>query len=333
MEVWLHSFARPRQTAETARRAEALGYTGMLVADSQNLTAEVWVELAFAAAATEKLMLGPGVTNPATRDISVTASAAATLQEESEGRAVLGFARGDSALRQIDREPVGTREFESALERVVAYLAGEQVRLDGGTAAEIAWIDGSGRPPVPVFVAASGARTIAVGARHAQGVDFTVGAEAGRLAWAVDTARAVDRDDPPALGAFLNVAVDPDRARARDLIRGSTSTLARFAAEGDSNAGLSAVTQAGITRLAGNFDESRHGSSRAVAARELSDEFIDRFAVCGPAEEVADRLAGLREIGLGRIVVVPGSLDADPGALDESNERFAAEVLPTLLSA
>ncbi len=333
MEVWLHTFARPRQTAETARRAERAGYTGMLVADSQNLTAEVWVELAFAAAATGRLKLGPGVTNPATRDVSVTASAAATLQEESGGRAVLGFARGDSALRQIGREPVGTREFETALERLVAYLDGGPARLDGGATAEIDWIEGSGRPPVPVHVAASGARTIAAGARHARAVDFTVGAETDRLRWAVETARAVDREEPPSLGAFVNVAVDADRARARDLVRGSTSTLARFAAEGGSTAGLSAVTQAGIARLAGYFDESRHGSSRAAAAQELSDEFIDRFAVCGPADEVIERLAGLREIGLDRVVVVPGSLDADPKVLAESDERFAVEVLPTVLAA
>ena len=70
-----------------------------------------------------------------------------------------------------------------------------------------------------------------------------------------------------------------------------------------------------------------------MAARELSDEFIDRFAVCGPAAEVAERLVALREIGLDRVVVVPGSLDADPDALAEADERFAAEVLPTVLSA
>ena len=190
MEVSLHTFGRPRQTAATARRAEADGYTGMLVADSQNLTAELWVELAFATAATEKLMLGPGVTNPATRDISVTASAAAEAAGGERRPGVLGFARGDSALRQIGREPVGVREFETALERLVSYLAGEQILLDGGVAAEIAWIDRSDRPPVPVFVA-SGGRTIAVGARHAQSVDFIVGAETGRLAWAVDAARAI----------------------------------------------------------------------------------------------------------------------------------------------
>jgi 5,10-methylenetetrahydromethanopterin reductase len=149
----------------------------------------------------------------------------------------------------------------------------------------------------------------------------------------VETARAVTREGRPSLGAFINVAVHPDRARARDLVRGSVSTLARFAAEDGSTTGLSSVTQAGIARLASDFDESRHGSSRAMAARELNDEFIDRFAVCGPAAEVAERLVALREIGLDRVVVVPGSLDADPDALAEADERFAAEVLPTVLSA
>jgi 5,10-methylenetetrahydromethanopterin reductase len=304
----------------------------MLVADSQNLTAEVWVELAFAAAATERLLLGPGVTNPGTRDVSVTASAAATLQEESGGRVVLGFARGDSALRQIGEEPLRIEEFEAALARLVGLLRGEEVELANGVASRISWLAGARQPPVPVAVAASGPRAIAAGARHAQAIDFTVGAEPDRLRWAIATARAVDRDDPPSLGAFVNVAVDPDRRRARDLVRGSTSTLARFAAEGPSTEGLSAVTREGIERLAADFDEARHGQSAARAARGLSDEFLDRFAVCGPPAEVAERLAALRELGLDRVVVVPGSVDADPPALAESNERFADEVLPVLLS-
>ena len=90
-----------------------------------------------------------------------------------------------------------TREFELALERLVAYLGGGPVRLERGASAKLAWIEGSARPAVPVHVAASGARTIAAGARHAQAVDFTVGAETGRLRWAVETARAVEREDRP----------------------------------------------------------------------------------------------------------------------------------------
>ena len=262
MEVWLHAFAFPRRTAELARRAEPWGYDGMLVADSQNLNADVWVELALAAAATERLKLGPGVTNTATRHPAVTASAAATLQAESGGRAVLGLGRGDSALAQIGREPVPVAEFEAQLARIVGLLRGEEVELDDGAPSEIQWIAESPAPAVPVAVAASGPQVIAAGARHAQQLDFTVGAEPDRLRWAIATAaRGRRRRERPSLGAFLDVAVDPDRARARDLVRGSASILARFGAEGAPPDGLSAVTREGIARLAADFDESHHGQS------------------------------------------------------------------------
>ena len=302
----------------------------MLVADSQNLNADVWIELGLIAAATERINLGPGVTNPVTRHPAVTASAAATLQLESGGRAVLGLGRGDSALTQIGRRPAPVEELEWALVAIQRFLRGEQVHLDDATSA-IGWIADSGQPKVPVAVAATGPRVIEVAARHAEQVDFTVGAEPERVRWAVETARAAEGGRELSLGAFVNVAVHPDRAVARDLVRGSTAILARFATEGAPADGLSEITRDGIARLAADYDESRHGQSRAPAARQLEDGFIDRFAVCGPADEVADRLAALAQLGIDRVIVVPGSLDADPTAVDASNERFATEVLPALL--
>jgi 5,10-methylenetetrahydromethanopterin reductase len=319
VEVWLHAFAFAHRTAELARRAEDWGFTGLLVADSQNLNADVWIELALAAAATERLRLGPGVTNPATRHPAVTASAAATLQEESAGRAVLGLGRGDSALTQIGRRPVSAHELERSLIEIQGLLGGG-----------IGWIAASSQPKVPVAVAATGPHVIAAAARHADAIDFTVGAEPDRLRWAIETARAEAGGEPPALGAYLNVAVSDDRAAARDLVRGSTAILARFGTEGAPPDGLSDTTRKGIERLAADYDESRHGHSGAPAARDLEDDFIDRFAVCGPAGEVRERLAALAELGLERVIVVPGSLDADPARVAESNERFAAEVLPAL---
>jgi 5,10-methylenetetrahydromethanopterin reductase len=62
----------------------------------------------------------------------------------------------------------------------------------------------------------------------------------------------------------------------------------------------------------------------------LEDEFIDRFAIAGPSEVVASRLRDLAGLGLQRVIVVPGSLDADPSLLVESNRRLATEVLPAL---
>lgn len=323
----MHAFSFTHRTVERARQVEAWGFDGLMLADSQNLNADVWIELALAGAATDRIALGPGVTNPFTRHPAVTASAAITLQVETGGRAVLGMGRGDSALTQIGRRPVSARELEAALVALQGYLRGEEVPFDDG-AGRISWVDKSGQPKVPVVVAATGPRVIAAAARHAERLDFTVGAEPERLRWAIDTARAAAGERDLSLGAFLNVAVHPDRAVARELVRGSTAIFARFATEGAPADGLSDVTRTGIERVAADYDEARHGHADAPHARRLENDFIDRFALVGSADEVVDRLAELAALGIERLVVVPGSIDADPALVAESDARFAEEVLP-----
>jgi 5,10-methylenetetrahydromethanopterin reductase len=318
MEVWTRAYAIPHRVAEVARKAEGWGFTGLLLADSQNLTADIWVELALAGAATSRLRLGPGVTNPVTRNLAVTASAAATLQAETGGRAVLGLARGDSALTHIGRRPVRVAELEDALEAIQGYLRGEEVRLNG-TTSTIQWLPDPDLPKVPVEVAATGPRTIAAAARHAEGVNLTLGAELERLRWGIETAHEAATNGI-SVGAFINVAIDDDRDAARELVRGTAAIFARFASEGN------------LTRTAiASYEKERHGEASAPHAQELAGEFIDRFAVAGPADEVREGLLQIRALGIERLIMVPGSLDADPRALQRSNERFAADVLPALL--
>ena len=88
-----------------AQRAEADGFDGWFVVDSQNLAGDCYVALAQAAAATERIQLGTGVTNPFTRHPAVTASAIASVHAASGGRAVLGIGRGDSALAHLGLAP------------------------------------------------------------------------------------------------------------------------------------------------------------------------------------------------------------------------------------
>jgi len=297
MQVWLHAFSFPRRVAELARRAEGWGFDGLLLADSQNLNADIWVELALAGAATSRLSLGPGVTNPVTRHLAVTASAAATLQVETGGRAVLGLGRGDTALREIGRTPVGVAEFEQALAALQAYLRGERVGGDDAAGA-IRWLPVPDVPKVPVEVAATGPRMIAAAARHAEGVDLALGAELAQLAPAIELARS-EASGQVSLGAFINVAVHPDRQTARQLVRGNVAIFAAF-------------------------------QRNALEGQPSDEDFIDRFAVAGPADEVTARLRAIGAAGIDRLIVVPGSLDADPAALEESDQRFASEVLPRL---
>jgi 5,10-methylenetetrahydromethanopterin reductase len=85
-----------------------------------------------------------------------------------------------------------------------------------------------------------------------------------------------------------------------------------------------------VERVGEAYDERTHGLSDAGHAELLPDDFLDRFAVVGDTETCARRLRELLALGLERIVMVPGSRNADSALVAESNERFAGEVLPAL---
>lgn len=288
-------FSNPGDVVARAKWLETRGFDGLLVSDSQCLNADVWVELALAAAATERLALGTGVTNPATRHPSVTASAALTLQAESGGRALLGIGRGDTALTELGRRPVPVADLDAALHDLRAYLHGSEVMLDGHPVRlKLAQL---GLSPVPLDVAASGPRVIGVAARHADRLSFSVGAEPERVRRAVALAREAREQaglDPAGLrvGAWLQVAVDPDREAALRLIRGTVQAFAGFSLD-----------------------------------RRLSDDVLERVSVAGPGVECAERIAAL---GLDHVIVVPGWIGSDLRRVEETNERFADEVLPLL---
>ena len=226
LELWTQTISSAQHAARFAERAEAAGWDGMAVVDSQNLAGDSYVALAIAAGATEHLGLGTGVTNPVTRHPAVTASAIASVQRASGGRAVLGIGRGDSSLAHLGRAPARVAAFERYLETLQAYLRGEGVAFealdfheqaapalhalglaDAPAASQLLWLGDD--PKVPVEVAATGSQVIAAAARHADRVLLAVGADPDRLGWGIERARAARKDaglDPQgvALGAFLN---------------------------------------------------------------------------------------------------------------------------------
>ncbi len=337
-QVWTHGFPVPGRTAELARLAEESGFDGLLLADSQNLVGDPFVELGVAAGVTHRIGLGTGIVNLVTRHPAVVAAAIASVQVESGGRAVLGVGRGDSSLAQIGLAAPPAARLRDLVTQVRGYLRGEEVKA-GGTASRIGWIAETGLPPVPVELAATGPRTIAVAATLADRVMFTVGAEPSRVTWAIGAARqarAAAGLDPAGLrmGAYLNVACDPNLAAACDLVRGSAAIFAHFCGmPGSSTTGFTPRDATIVRKVRTAYDEARHGLSHAAHTAVLDDSFISRFAVVGSPEECLARLRQLAALGLDRIVVVPGSRDADPARLARSNERFAREVLPALRAA
>src|SRR3989475_11715163 len=152
MDVGVLAVAGPGRSADTARRLAALGLHTLLFPDSQNLAPEVWGQLMLAAKATERIRLGPGVSNSITRDPAVSASAALALQVESGGRAILGIGRGDSSVQRIGKREDPVASFERYLTAVQAYLQGEAVDRDG-FASRLEWLEPTAGPKVPVAVA------------------------------------------------------------------------------------------------------------------------------------------------------------------------------------
>lgn len=330
----LLTFPAPGLAGTMARAVEDAGWDSLWLADTQNLAAEVFVSLGMAASTTSTLGLATGVTNPITRHPAVTASAIASVQVASAGRAVLGLGRGDSSLGFLGGRPASLAVFERFLERVRAYLHGEAADLDGFVSAN-EWIATSGQPPVPIDVAATGPKVTALAARHADRVTFAVGADVERLSDAialVRAERAAAGMDPASIsvGAYVNVVAHPDVEMARSLVRGSAASFAHFSGMDGAPPVADASMASTFAALGRDYDMANHAKASSAQGASLSDGFIDAFAIAGPVPHCIDRLSELVEAGVDRIVMVPGSRDADMIELLGSIGRLAAEVIPRL---
>jgi 5,10-methylenetetrahydromethanopterin reductase len=355
LEFWRVGQTSPLTIATDAPALESAGWDGMVIADSQCMVGDSYVALALAARETERLQLGVGVTNPVTRHPSVTASAAAGIHAISGGRMTLGIGRGDSSLAHVGLAPASPATFERYLRNVQSYLAGEGVAfddLDRETARPSSELGGAGVPEesrlrwlppgsfkVPVDVAASGPRVIGAGARHAERVTFSVGADHARLQWAIDTARAARAEgglDPDTLGfgAYLNVVAHPDHAVALALAATGVSMFSRFSImHGTVSGPVSAATRANFEKVSERYDLREHGSGDAKHRDAVDVEHITSFGVVGTPDQVVDRLVALNGLGLDRILILGGFAGASEEAAEQlavSREVLAREVFPAV---
>lgn len=338
-EFWTLGVASPRGVVRVAQHAEAAGWDGLVVVDSQNLSGDAYVALAMAANATTRIGVGTGVTNSITRHAAVTASAIASVQRISDGRAVLGIGRGDSALAHLGRAPARLNQFERYLRQLRVYLDGASVAFrdiaiadadapvvgdldlaDSPADSRIAWIEDV--PRVPIEVAATGPKVIAMAALQGDRVMFTVGAEPQRVAWGIDVARQARAGaglDPDGVkyGAYINLACHPDIAVARGLVRGGLTTFARFSVMHGQIAGPVTTSQREVLdALHDSYDMRAHTRGDSRQATKLTDEFIDRFAVVGTPQQCIARLRELASLGLDKFIL--SGLSGDAAALFEA---------------
>jgi 5,10-methylenetetrahydromethanopterin reductase len=341
---------------DEAAGLEQFGWDGVLVPDNQNMMGDAYVAVTAAAMRTSRVKVGLGVTNPYTRHAAVAASAIATVQAMSGGRAIFGVGRGDSSLAHVGLAPASPRVFEDFVVNVQAYLRGDAVQFPksnepgyrsvtelGGAApteSRLHWLDPT-LPKVPMDVAASGPKVIAIGALHAEQLSFTVGADVSRLRWALALAREsrerADLDpDGCSFGAYINVVAHHDESTARRLAMAGVSALARHSAlHGHTSGPVDPAQQEQMQRLAAGYDLRQHGSADAAHIAELTGDFAQQFAVVGTPATCVERLSELADLGLDRFIVLGGLTDGSSkgvAELEESKEAISAEVLPALRS-
>jgi 5,10-methylenetetrahydromethanopterin reductase len=339
MELWASRIPEAGRAEAQAERAEAAGWDGITFTDSQNLVADPFVAIALAARATERLRFATGVSNVATRDPAALATVAATVQETSGGRVVLGVGRGDTALFHLGRKPQPVAAFERRLAMVQAYLAGETVDRDGHPS-RLHWLDRARQPKVPLDVAASGPRVIALAARICERISFAVGADPDRLRWAMGLAReaaAAAGRDPATItfGAYVNVGCHPDADVARRLIGGAVAAFAHFSSMPGSTGdrGLDDADRAVVDEVGRRYDSNVHLRNDADHTAALAPAFVDRFAVVGPPEACVERLGGLADLGLRHLILTGPAFGADPDEARRSTRLLTDEVLPAVQAA
>jgi 5,10-methylenetetrahydromethanopterin reductase len=332
--------ASPGYTARLAADIEAMGFDYLLCPDTQNLAPDPYGQLSLASAATVTLKLGTGVTNPITRDAAVTATAIATLQQESGNRAICVIGRGDSSAEHIGKRNATTRQLQTYVENVRTYMHGNDVIL-GEKHSKLRWLAGENVPAAPVDIACTGPKTIQMAVETGDRISFAVGSATERVTWAMQTAldhlETIGRSrDSISIGAFINLICDPDEQRAINLGRMIAGMVAHFA--GMKNAPVDHLPpqlKDLAIHMQRRYDMAHHAQEEGAHLSEVSDDFVDWFSICGPPEKCTDRLQPLIELGLDHIYLLGGSPVPHPhgerqAAMVKQTKYFADAVLPKL---
>ncbi|HEU4421038.1 MAG TPA: TIGR03842 family LLM class F420-dependent oxidoreductase [Pilimelia sp.] len=319
------------KVVELARQAEAAGFSHVWTFDSHLLWQEPFVIYSQILANTERVMVGPMVTNPGTRDWTVTASLFATLNEMYGNRTVCGIGRGDSALRTLGYPPTTMAELRDCV-NVIRDLAHGRTADYKGRPVHFPWVsDGA----LEVWIAAYGPKALALAGEVGDGYILQL-ADPDIAAWMISSVRkaaeAAGRD--PASIKFCVAApayVGDDLAHQREQTRwfggmvGNhvADIVARYGSDG-------AVPQALTDYIKGRqgYDYAEHGRAGNVHTDFVPDEIVDRFCILGPVEAHLERLLALQGLGVDQFAVYLQHDDKD-----RTLAAYGEHIIPALRPA
>jgi probable F420-dependent oxidoreductase len=320
---------------DLARRAETYGFTYVWTFDSHILWEEPYVIYSKILDETRKVTVGPMVTNPATRDITVTASVFATLNEMYGNRTVIGIGRGDSAVRLTNGKPVSVAELRQAVLDVKGLVNGQSIEYKGNTL-RLPWASSSRSG---VWVAAYGPKVLALTGEVGDGFILQL-ADPSIAEWTIkavrDAAAAAGRDpDDIKICVAAPAYVTDDRAHARDQLRWFGGMVGNHVADivaryGENGGAVPAALTEYIKNRQG-YDYNEHGQAGNTHTDFVPDDVIDRFCIIGPVEEHIRRLEELKALGVDQFALYLQHDDKDH-TMAEYGEKVIPAVQETILA-
>jgi probable F420-dependent oxidoreductase len=318
---------------DLCKRAETYGFSHAWTFDSHLLWEEPFVIYSRILDETHKLVVGPMVTNPATRDWTVTASLFATLNEMYGNRTICGIGRGDSAVRVINGSPVKLAEMRESIGVIRGLANGQSVDYKG-TTLRLPWAPQS---RLPIWIAAYGPKMLAMTGQLGDGFILQL-ADPDITAWSIAAVRKAAQEagrDPAAVKicvaapAYVTDGSEAQLDHARNQCRWFGGMVGNHVADivarygGDGSAVPEALTD--YIKEREGYDYNTHGKAGNDHVDFVPDSIIDRFCLIGPPEHQIARLRELSDLGVDQF-----SLYLQHDAKDATLAAYGELVIPVI---
>jgi probable F420-dependent oxidoreductase len=316
------------RTVHLAKLAEQYGFSHVWTFDSHILWQEPYVIYSKILAETTRITVGPFVTNPATRDWTVTASVFATLNELYGNRTICGIGRGDSAVRVTNGKPTTLAELREAI-HVIRELGNSRAVEYNGSTLQFPWSHGS---ELEVWVAAYGPLALKLTGEVGDGFILQL-ADLDIAKWMIETVRtAADNAGRDPMSVKFCVAapmyIGTDWDHMRNQTRWFGGMVGNHVADIVAKHGESSDVPKALTDyIAGRqgYDYNSHGKAHNDHVDFVPDEIVDRFCVLGDAKDHIDKLEALRDLGVDQFA---GYLQHDNK--EETLRVYGEHVIPAL---
>jgi probable F420-dependent oxidoreductase len=324
-----------QRVVDLAKRAESFGFSHVWTFDSHILWQEPFVIYSQILAETRKVVVGPMVTNPATRDWTVTASLFATLNDMFGNRTVCGIGRGDSAVRVTNGSPTTLATLRESVHVIRELSNGRAVEYKGSTI-RFPWASAS---RCELWIAAYGPKALALTGEIADGFILQL-ADPDIAAWTIASVKKAAAEagrDPEtikicvAAPAYVTDGTDAGLAHGREQCRWFGGMVGNHVADIVARYGSDGGVPRALTDyIAGRqgYDYNEHGRAGNTHASFVPDEIVDRFCIVGPVEHQLSRLHELRELGVDQFAVY---LQHDD--MDATLQMYGNRVIPGIAAA